>query len=286
MAAISKLTVRKATPLKGDNWLAVREVKGKDAVPGKSRGGDCIVEVTTSPHNNATEWKQIQWSGGKPVPGRPNQRRISRGASGKHEVEAVLGASRQQAVVWILWADIKILTSEPRPAAAKPWSEGAMFTGPDRCGAFEVDSFSMGKNARGQVIAVAQLLPQGVGKVIGAKYTSLVIRRQVTAHDFVDGNKHKHKKSFVEWADDTLLGMQVLKSAASDKIYDTDGPDLPSALKTAETYNNFRQWVEWDGQPCSGYARWYFQAQWKDQKVVMKDVGQGKIKLPPKAQLK
>ena len=49
---------------------------------------------------------------------------------------------------------------------------------------------------------------------------------------------------------------------------------FPWPTQTAETYNNFRQWLEWDGRPCSNYAYWYFQARWKDQQVTLKDVGQ------------
>jgi len=57
----------------------------------------------------------------------------------------------------------------------------------------------------------------------------------------------KHKKSFGDWLDDTLLAMQVSTSVSNDELYDTDAPDLPVATQTAETYNNFRQWLEWDG---------------------------------------
>jgi hypothetical protein len=77
--------------------------------------------------------------------------------------------------------------------------------------------------------------------------------------------------------------MQVLNSVDNDELYDTDGPDLPAATRTAETYNNFRQWLRWDGRPCSNFAYWYFQVRWKDKKVTLKDVGQGSIELPQRA---
>ena len=77
--------------------------------------------------------------------------------------------------------------------------------------------------------------------------------------------------------------MQVLTSVSNDELYDTDAPDLPVATQTGETYNNFRQWLEWDGRPCSNYAYWYFQARWKDRQVTLKDVGQGSITLPQQA---
>ena len=54
------------------------------------------------------------------------------------------------------------------------------FPGPDQCGAYEVQAFTMGKNARGQIIAVAKLQPRGIGRVISAagKHTLFNIRRQ------------------------------------------------------------------------------------------------------------
>ena len=279
MVTISRIAVTNAKQIDAVNWLAVRDVHGPNAVPGMSPRGDCIVQIGTLPRNNAAEWKHIAWSGGQPIPGKPNQRRISRGATMRNDIEASVGNSRRKLTLWILWADIKVLTKGPRPAIAKRWSEGVPFPGPDKCGAFEVDSFSMGKNARGQVVAVGQLLPSGIGKILVAKHTLFKIRRQVTAHDFADGKRNKHKKSFVKWAEDTLLSMQVL-DVRNDRLYDTDAPDLPTGLRTAETYNNFRQWVEWEGKPCSNYTYWYFQARWMNKQVTLKDVGQGTINLP------
>jgi hypothetical protein len=109
------------------------------------------------------------------------------------------------------------------------------------------------------------------------------LRRQLTAHDFVDGQKLTGKKAFIPWvADDSLPQLQTLDPGPDDRLYDTDGPDLPGGAATAaETYNNFRQWVEWAGAPCSDYGYWYFRARWKDQKVTLKEVGPGTIQLPP-----
>ena len=44
---------------------------------------------------------------------------------------------------------------------------------------------------------------------------------------------------------------------------------VPVAARTSETYNNFRQWVEWAGVPWSDYGCWHFRARWKDQKVTL-----------------
>jgi len=285
MVTISKLTITNAKPIDAVNWLTIRDVFGPQEIADPAPRGACIVQAETSPANTAAEWSQIAWSGGEPVPGNPGQRRISRQSTATTAITASIGPSSQQLVLWTLWADVSVLTKGPRPSRAKPWSAGVAVPGPDQCGAFEVPAFSMGKNARGQIVAVAKLLPRGIGKIIHAagKHALFNIRRQLTANDFVDGAPSHHKKSFKPWVDDTLGTMQVLTSVFSDELYDTDAPDLPTATQTAETYNNFRQWLEWEGRPCSNYANWYFQARWKDQQVTLKDVGPGGMKLPPQA---
>ncbi len=280
MTTIAKLTVTKSKQVDSANWATVRDVTGPREIPSSFPKGACVVQATTLPHNNPAEWKQISWKGGKPVSGHPNQRLLERAQSGKAIVEASIGAHKKQLTLWIIWADVKVLTKGPRPAPAVSWSKGVLFPGPDRCGAFEVGSFTMGKNARGQVVAVAEISPSGIGKLLkqAKKHNIWKLRRQLTAHDFADGNRAKHKKSFVTWVgDDSPAGMMMLNPATNDKLYDTDAPDLPTALKTAQTYNNFRQWAEWDGIPCSNYVYWYFKARWKQQKVTMKEVGQGSI---------
>ncbi len=285
MATISRLTITNAKPIDATNWLAVRDAFGPQEIPDPSPRGDCVVQADTLPQNSPAEWAQIAWSGGDPVLGKANQRRISRQATGTTTITASIGGSSQRRVLWTLWADVSVLTKGPRPPQAKPWSAGEMFPGPDQCGAFDVQSLSMGKNARGQIVAVAKLFPSGIGKVMLAagKHTLFSIRRQLTAHDYVDGAPNRHKKSFVPSVDDTLAAMQSLTNLGNDELYDTDGPDLPLATQTAETYNNFRQWLEWDGKPCSNLAFWYFQARWKGQQVTLKDVGPGSIPLPQQA---
>src|SRR3954447_21324576 len=83
--------------------------------------------------------------------------------------------------------------------------------------------------------------------------------------------------------DDSQPKLLNLDPGPDDRLYDTDGPDLPGGAATSsETYNNFRQWAEWGGSPCSEYGYWYFQARWKDQKVTLKEVNPGSMLLPPK----
>lgn len=284
MVDISNLTVLNAKQVDSTNWIALKKKPaGAQKVPNPSPDGDCTVRVDTSPHNNEAEWKQITWSGGDPVKDKPNLRRVNRDQAGMTTITASIGSSARKLVLWIMWADCTVLTAGDRPAKAIPWKEGEAFPGPDKCGAVVTQAWSMGTDARGQIVVVAKLSPAGVGKMIvaAAKQKQFVIRRQVTAHDFVDGARFKGPKSWTDWAEDTLVKMQSLAAVDTDEIYDTDAPDLPTATQTAETYNHFRQWLEWDGQPCSDVALWFFQARWKDQKVTLNEVGPGNdIPLP------
>jgi hypothetical protein len=283
MVAIANLTVTNAKRINVTNWVTVRDVFGPQQIPDPSPRGECVVEASTVPLNNEAEWSQIAWRGGEAIHGRHNQRLVKRREAVRTTVTASIGSDMASLVLWTLWAEVSVLTKGPRPPFAKPWSAGTLFPGPDQCGAHEVQSPVMGKNARAQIVAVAKLLPSGIGKILSAtgKHTLFNLRREVAAYDFTDGTRQAFKKSSGGWVDDTLQEMQVHTSAATDELYDTDAPDLPTGAQTAETYNNFRQWLEWDRRPCSNYAHWYWQARWKDQQVTLKDVGQGSITLPP-----
>ena len=289
MATVAKLMVSNdATQVDPANWVTPRDVFGPQLIPTSAPRGACVVQAFTSPADSPAEWNQIVWTGGEPVPRRPNQRLVPRQEAGKTTVEATIGGRGQRVTVWVIWAAVDVRTSGPRPKRAKSWSAGAVFTGSDACGAVVVNSFSMGENARGQVVAVAELAPTGVGQVISTagKHELFRFRRQATAHDFVDGRKATGNKAFVPWAaDDSQPQLLTLDPGPDDRLFDTDGPDLPGGAATSsETYNNFRQWVEWAGAPCSNYAYWYFRARWKNQKVTLKAVGQGTIPLPLKPQ--
>jgi hypothetical protein len=283
MATISKFSVVNATQIDPGNWVALQDTFGPQLIPSSAARGDCIVQATTSPADSPAEWNQLLWSGGTPVAGQPNQRSISRQQSAKVTVKATLAASTAQVTVWVMWATVDVRTSGPRPPRARPWSTGAAFTGGDSCGAFTVQAFTMTENARGQVVVVARLEPPGVGRVTsaGGKSGLLKIRRQVTAHDFAEGKKFSAAKSFVPWADDdSLPSLTTLDPGPDDTLYDTDGPDLPMAANSSETYNNFRQWVTFANAPCSNYGTWFFRARWQNQKVTLKELGPGARDLP------
>lgn len=76
-----------------------------------------------------------------------------------------------------------------------------------------------------------------------------------------------------------------LEPDAGDRIYDVDAPEIGFGNASAETYNNFRQWVELNGTRCSDHAHWYWRARWKvnprpPRQVTLKDVGRGVRQLP------
>src|SRR5918993_3048995 len=191
MVAIANLTVTNAKRVNVTNWVTVRDVFGPQQIPDPSPRGECVVEASTVPLNNEAEWSQIAWRGGEAIHGRHNQRLVKRHEAVRATVTASIGSDMASLVLWTLWAEVSVLTKGPRPPFAKPWSAGTLFPGPDQCGAHEVQSPVMGKNARGQIVAVAKLLPSGIGKILSAtgKHTLFNLRREVAAYDFTDGTR-------------------------------------------------------------------------------------------------
>jgi hypothetical protein len=88
------------------------------------------------------------------------------------------------------------------------------------------------------------------------------------------------------WADDTSNPRYLrLTPDDADKIYDLDEPELRISRFSSETYNNFRQWVEWNGETCSEFAPWFWQAIWRAKADTMAQIelnkcDKGKIELP------
>lgn len=170
MATVAMLTVSNATQVDPANWVTPQEdVYGPQLFPTSAPRGACVIQAITSPANSPTEWNQIVWTRGEPVPGRLNQRLVPRLLTGKTLVEARIGGSGPRVIVWVMWAAVTIRTSGPRPPRAKSWSAGMPFTGGEVCGAFVVNSFSMGENARGQVVAVAELADRGRSGDLGRR---------------------------------------------------------------------------------------------------------------------
>ena len=261
------------------NWATVK--KTTDEV---------IVEATTTPNTEAC-WNQINWSGdsGSAVPGHPNQRKLSRDTSKKYHVEAELGGVRDHVDIWILWATVTNLATGTTPANAVQY--GARYDGTENLGARSYDG---NKKAVGKVVPVATITPAGVHSVVKSGWA---FRRNRWSHDWADGRKYKPPDFSVDywntgWVDDTSSpSLQKLTPDDDDKIYDRDAPSIEAAgMNDYETYNNFEEWVEWNGftadEACSDKAGWYWQGRWQKSaspQVTLKDVGTGSITLPDKS---
>jgi len=269
----------------------------------QKKAAQVVIEVTTDPKNSTDEWKSITWTGGKPVEGKPNRRAVDRDAAGRVTVKVEYGETTRTIDIWIVSASIEILTADgPRPKGAPPRNaksrDGTEKLGPvtypsgvqvginDRIKDDDPDSshFVDAMAASGKIIAVATLKPAGVSKVIKAGWT---FRRQIMAHDWQNGTKMKGAKTWTKtWADDTSNPRFLrLTPDDADKIYDLDEPELRVARFSSETYNNFQQWVEWNGETCSEFALWFWQAIWRAKadtaaQIELNECDKGKIELP------
>jgi hypothetical protein len=284
-AKLVRLSVTGATGLDEKNWAAV-----------KSGSGSVTIEATTAPRNVADEWKQLVWSGDKgEAAGLTNRRKFSLATSKVLHLEVSLGGVSKTVDIWVLWATLDILTKGSRPAGAAPFDPGSRDDS-DTLGAVEYVSLSSSvidekagifvdnMGASGKVAVVAALSPKGVNAVASAGWT---IERQVDSRDWIDGVAGG--RTTKSWTADTSKPTYLrLKPDNGDKIYDVDAPDLRWGQESSETYNNFRQWVTWNGARCSDYATWFWQARWHlnrdaTKQITLNEVQPAKnLKLPSK----
>jgi len=296
MAKRASLSVKGASQKNvtdADAWAVVRK-----------KSAQVVVEATTEPKNSADEWKLIKWTGGSAVQGKLNQRVVERDTAGKVTIKVEYGETSRSIDVWIVAASVEILTDGPRPKGAAPRDTGTR-DGTEKLGAVTFPTlFQNGiddsikeddpdskhwvtsTGASGKIIAVATLQPAGLSKVIKAGWT---FRRQIMARDWQNGIKLKSAKSWTKtWTDDTSNPRYLrLTPDDADKIYDLDEPDLRFGRLNSETYNNFQQWVEWNGETCSDFAPWFWQARWRAKadpktQIELNQCGKGKIELPDK----
>lgn len=130
------------------------------------------------------------------------------------------------------------------------------------------------------MVAVATLTPAGVGGLGKWKF-----RREVDSHDFRDGKKSTDPKTWKGWVNDDSGSNHV--TLVFDNYCDSDAPQLNNsfAMNSSETYNNFRQWIEWDGVPCSDCAYWHYLARWRrhanpKKEILLNDLDVGHKPLP------
>jgi len=215
--------------------------------------------------------------------------------SKKLHVEARLDQQSDYVDVWVLWAAIRIITKGPRPANSASFDLGMRDNTQD-LGAVTYPSvtssvldeaageFVQNMGASGKVAPVATLSPKGVRAVVKAGWA---FQREVWSHNFADG--YETTGTNKTWTPDTSKPQYLrLTPDATDRIYDLDAPDLRWGSKKAETYNNFRQWIEWNGTRCSDYAHWYWKARWVvntnlRKQITLNELGVGNITLPKRA---
>ena len=205
-----------------------------------------------------------------------------------------LGGVSQAVDIWVLWATVEILIKGRRPAGAAPFDPGARDAS-DNLGPVTYVSLSSSvidekagifvenMGASGKVAPVATLSPKGVSAVVGGGWK---IEREVDTRNWIDGVPTDQTTK--AWTKDTSKPTYLrLKPDTGDKIYDLDAPDIRWGLQSSETYNNFRQWVTWNGTTCSDYALWFWQARWflnRDQakQITLNDLQAKNLTLPTK----
>ena len=250
------------------NWAAVKDPTG-----------NVMIEATLDPDiaESHVPAGLVTWTGGSAVEGHPLQRKVSKAASAHTTVTATCCTSSDYVDVWVVWATVENKMTGTTPANAVQF--GSAYDGTENLGAQSYDS---GTKAVGKVVPIGTITPAGVHDVVESGWA---FERERWSHDFKDGIKSTVYWD-TNWTNDTSAPQyQNLTPDSDDKIYDRDAPSIGIATITDsyETYNNFRQWLEWNGTTCSGYAYWYWKA-WrkKDEspEITLKQVGSGNIELP------
>lgn len=271
-----------------NNWVAVRDASKY-----------IVVEATTEP-NIEEVWQKIQWSGdtGDAVPGRANQRQLSRSLSRKYHVEAALSNKINHVDVWVIWAYVTIKMKGYPSTNSAQFVDVTLRDGTNTLGAVTYPSlvstildgeYVTNYGASAKVAPEAIISPAGIHEFVKSGW---VFKREHWTHSWFDnGVRNKpgnDRYSFwnTTWVDDTSLADVLrLTPDAHDKLYDLDAPDIRHTAKNTEMYHNFRQWIEWNGYRCSDYAEWYWQVRWqasKDPKrqILLNDLGEGNKDLP------
>jgi hypothetical protein len=219
----------------------------------------------------------IQWTNGDAVAGDNTQRTVDRGTSAMTAVQAVIGVAPAQEVdIWILWATITNQITGTTPPNAVQF--GTRYDGTENLGAI---AYNGGMIAVGKIVPIGLITPAGVHNVVNAGWT---FGRDRWSHDFVDGAK---SSVYFEnaWTED-VISFQVLTPDENDQIYDRDAPNVlqgENAKDSYETYNNFREYIQWNGTAASDYQGWYWKGWWKQDQnpqITLKEIGQGAITLP------
>jgi len=271
-AKLQKLSVisgvKQLNVIGAKNWAAI-----------KTSSESAIIEASTTPNNSPDEWKQIKWSGGTPVQGKLNRCTVPLSASKQIHVEATLGGVTDFVDIWVVWATVEILASDRRPGNSAPFPKGPRES--DKLG---VVTYGAGTSSvideangvfvdnmatAGKIVAVGHLKPDGVNKVIREGWK---LEREAFSKIWWDGNLDEKQSNTIFTRDTSNIIYLRLVPDALDQIYDSDAPDSKTSVNSFERYDNFRQWVEWNGVKCSDYAFWSWQAIWHVNKDPNKQI--------------
>lgn len=254
------------------NWAAV-----------KTKVGDSVIAQAKIQPNNQDAAAQIQWTGGNAVAGDLTQRSVDKGTSAMTTVTAKIGGDQYSVNIWILWATIQILTANPKPANAPKFGPG-VDDGTENLGAV---MWNNGNTAAGKICAVGTITPAGVHNVVQAGWN---FRRDMWRHDFADGTKINSRYDSTWQGDDSKDTFKTSTPDNTDKIYDIDGPSIgdpsvPGLGKDSyERYDNYREYIQWNGDMCADYTGWYWEGRWKKNmagtnQVTLKAVAAGALDL-------
>jgi uncharacterized Zn-binding protein involved in type VI secretion len=260
-----------ATQIDATNWAVVKT------------NGFVTIQANLSDPNAGSH---INWSGGgQAVPGNPLQWQVSAATSEKTTVTASLGSSKVSLNVWVLWSTVNILTSGPVPTDTVTFVIAGLsnILGPVYYGG--------GTWACGQICAVASITPAGIHNLITNGW---YLNREVWDHSFKDGVPLIVNNT--NWTSDTINDYyQSASPDSADNFYGLDGPNIVSlgATNCTEFYENFHQWLTWngilvsDGTPGTSAfpvaAEWHWSATWQSTatpQVFFLNLGGGYINLP------
>lgn len=228
------------------NWAAV-----------KSSGNQVIINATVKP-NTVDAANLIQWTNGDAVAEDNTVRTVDKSISAMTAVTAIIGEVPAQEVdIWILWATIVNQMTGTTPPNATQF--GKLDDGTENLGTVQ---YSDGNWASGKVCPVGTITPPGSHNVAKDGWS---FKRDKWRHDFRDGTKNSDRYDTTWQGDDSNVYFLKLNPDIDDKIYDLDGPSIGNfgVLDSYERYDNFRQYIQWNGEMCSDYAGWYWQARWK-----------------------
>lgn len=236
-----------------------------------------IMQVTTSPGTDPV-WKQVKWQGGSAVVGHDDEQSYSAAVSQEYKIKPTISGKGLEHTLnlWVIWATITIDSSGTDPTgspAFPPGQDGGQSLG------IQYNSAKNGVAFNNCQIAL--MTPSGVHNVVSG---GCVMKQDRISHDFANGAPNPSDFNTTWVSDGPQTDYYTTKPDSAEKVYAIDGPDDGAyATKSYDTYNNFRDRMEWNGTPCADYAYWDFQGGWniaKKPQIYFASGGTGQITLP------